>query len=399
MGEIAETLRERDKRQLDSLQEVRNAEYLRHASRMSGRNPVALALECIKLLRGPGRITLPEYVQFGLYDPELGDLERRRFISESIVDSIVDSCNDSRWWATVWDRWLCARILAGSGIPMPQTLAVIDRGPRTYPGTHTIRTPSELREFVRGRIGKGGSIFGKENWSVRGLGIFLIREADGERVHLEGEGWFTYEDFMEKLVGPLAYLLQAVERNHPFFEPYATHLATVRVCVLVTRDGPKIPFTVLKIPGRGNVTDHFWRAGNLACEIEPATGVILRARTPCRFGTMDHTDHPETGVRIVGERVPCWDDVLALARTCSRIFAAIRYQAMDIAVTPQGPLLIENNALGSVALLQLATGRGFLIDDVIEFLDECGHVIRGRVHGRRRQPVVNRGGDSGQSPA
>ena len=390
VAEIAETLWERDRRAVDAAGEIRSADYLREAGRQSGRNPISLAMEYIKLARGPGRITLPEYVQFGLYDPALSDSDRRRFVSESIVESIVRSCSDTRWWATVWDRWLIDRILAGIGVLMPQTLAVIDRGPRAYPGTRVIRTSSELSEFVCAHLDAGGSIFGKELWSQRGFGTFLIREADSDRVRLEGEGWFGYERFVETLVGPLAYQLQPVERNHPFLERYTTSLATVRICVLLTRAGPRIPFTVLKVPGMANVTDHFWRKGNLACEVDPGTGVIVRARSYHPFGTMEHTDHPETGARIVGETLPFWDDALALARSCSRVFAPIRYQAMDVAITPSGPMLIEINVHGSISFLQLSTGRGFLSDDVSEFLAECGHVFDRRRRWRRSRGAPGR---------
>ena len=38
---------------------------------------------------------------------------------------------------------------------MPQTLAVIDRTNRSYPGTRTIGTPAELREFALAHVGTG----------------------------------------------------------------------------------------------------------------------------------------------------------------------------------------------------------------------------------------------------
>ncbi|MEK9755293.1 MAG: hypothetical protein VW338_19050 [Rhodospirillaceae bacterium] len=39
---------------------------------------------------------------------------------------------------------------------------------------------------------------------------------------------------------------------------------------------------------------------------------------------------------------------------------------MDIAVTPEGPVLVEINSGGSFELIQLASGPGLLTDDVIE---------------------------------
>ena len=255
---------------------------------------------------------------------------------------------------------------------MPQTLAVIDRTDRTYPGTRTVRTPSEFRDVALTHIRDGASVFGKENRGVSGFGTFLIQDAERDRLHLEGEGWFSYEQCLDKLIGDTAYILQPFEHNHAFINRYTNHLATVRICLLLTREGPKFPFAVLKLPGEGRNSDHFWRKGNLACDVDPQTGVVLRARTKDPLGTTDYTDHPETDTRLVDETLPLWDDVLDLAHACSLIFTPVRYQSMDVAITPAGPMLIEINTGGGFDLPQLASGRGFLTDEVQEFFSECG---------------------------
>ena len=53
MTETRETLRVRDERAYERLKKT-TAEYLRHASLESGRRPLALVSEYLKLLRGPG---------------------------------------------------------------------------------------------------------------------------------------------------------------------------------------------------------------------------------------------------------------------------------------------------------------------------------------------------------
>ena len=376
LNNATESLLKRDQRKC--AYRISKSDYLRHASKRSGRKPLALALECVRLTGGPVRMTLPEYVQFGLDDPALSDAERRRFLTETLHWPIVHRCCDMTWIATTEDTWLCARFLEHSGIAMPRTLAVIDRAIRTYPGTRTIRTAAELRDFLCANVRDDSPVFGKENRGMMGFGVFLVLEADRERLRLEGEGWFTYEDFLDELVGDTAYILQPVERNHPFFERYTNHLATVRVCMFHTREGPKILFTVLKIPGMSNISDHFWRKGNLACDVDPSTGVIRRARSKDPLGTTDYVDHPETGARLVGETVPRWADVLNLALKCSENFVPIRYQSMDVAITPDGPLLVEINVGGAFNLPQLASGRGFLTDEVMEFFEDCGVRLRRR---------------------
>lgn len=346
--------------------------YLRHAAKRSGRSSFELSREYIRLHRGRGKLTLPEYVQFGVYESTRYNREdQARFITNTLHWPITRLCCDMTWQSTTEDKWLCSHVLSRSSIRVPQTLAVIDKTDRAYPGTLKISTAEDLRNFSLSSDSM--PFFGKENRGICSFGAFLALEADQDRIHLKGEGWLDYETVINQFVGATPYLLQALEHNHAFFDPYTNSLATVRVCVLVTDDGIKVPFVVLKLPSSENLADSFWRPGNLACNLDPRTGKILTVRSKDYLGTTDHTEHPETGQTLLGDSVPLWDRVLELVHNCAPIFQPLRYQSMDVAVANGGPVLIEINTGGGFDLPQLASGQGFLNDDVCEFFRFCGY--------------------------
>ena len=331
-----------------------------------------LAREFLRLQRGAGKLTLPEYVQYGVYDTTRHSAQAQsRFITNALHWPITHVCCDMTWQATTEDKWLCSHILAQSYIAVPETLAVIDRTDRIYPGTRKLMTPAQVRDFMTSPDKL--PLFGKENRGICSFGAFLAVEADNGGVVLKGSGRLGYDAFMDKLIGDAPYLLQRVVRNHGFFDCYTGCLATVRVCVLITGDGVKIPFAVLKLPSRSNIADNFWRPGNLACNLDVRTGRVLTMRSKDSLGTTDHTVHPETGALLLGEILPMWDRVVDLARCCAPIFRPVRYQSMDIAITPDGPVLIEVNTGGGFDLPQLASGEGFMTDDVREFFRACGY--------------------------
>jgi hypothetical protein len=347
-------------------------DYLRHAQANSGRRPMELVREFLRLRRGRGRLTLPEYVQYGVYDTSRYDAEEQgRFLTNTLHWPITRLCCDMTWQATTEDKWLCSHILARSGVRVPETLAVIDRTERIYPGTHTIATVGQLRDFVTAP----GAIpfFGKENRGICSFGAFLVEHADVQALHLKGQGPIAYDAFFERFVGETPYLLQRLESNHGFFDRYTGDLATVRVCILLDREGIRIPFAVLKLPARGAIADSFWRPGNLACDLDVETGAVRAMRSKDKLGTTDHAVHPETGAPLLGAVLPMWDRVLDLVRRCSPIFQPVRYQSMDIAITADGPVLIEINTGGGFDLPQLASGRGFLTDEVRDFFRACGY--------------------------
>lgn len=347
-------------------------DYLRHAHERSGRHPLELAREFLRLNRGPGKLSFPEYVRYGVYDTSRHDRESQsHFVTDTLVWPITHACCDMTWQAATEDKWLCSRILAGTGVPTPETLAVIDRTEREYAGTTTIRNVRQLREFMRS--GDALPLFGKANRGLASFGAFLAERADEHGVRVRGEGWLPYETLMDRFIGETPYLLQRLETNHPFFGSFTSALASVRIYVMVSAARVTIPAAVLKIPSATNVADNFWRPGNLACDLRPGSGRISTLRSRSALGTTDHDRHPETGAVLVGKHVPMWDRVVALAERCAPIFAPIRYQSMDIAVTGDGPVLVEINTGGAFELPQLASGEGFLKDEVREFFRRHGY--------------------------
>ncbi len=348
-------------------------DYLRHAQKKSGRRPMELAWDLIRLSRSRGKLTLQEYVEYGVFDTNrYSPEEQSQFLTNTLHWPITRICCDMTWQATTEDKWLCSHILARSGVGVPETLAVIDKTERSYPGTHKISTAGQFRDFVTSQ--DIVPFFGKENRGICSFGAFVVQEPDENAVRLKGQSPLPYDTFMEQFVGETPYLIQRLETNHGFFDRYTESLATVRVCILLDKAGIKIPFAVLKLPSRQNVADSFWRPGNLACNLDTQSGKILGVRSKDTFGTTEHAVHPETGEPLLGEVVPMWDRVLNMAHRCAPIFHPVRYQSMDIAITQAGPVLIEINTGGGFDLPQLTSGKGFLTDEVREFFRACGYL-------------------------
>lgn len=81
------------------------------------------------------------------------------------------------------------------------------------------------------------------------------------------------------------------------------------------------------------------------------------ARMP-RFPESDRLAvHPESKAVIFGQRIPFWDETVTLANNVMwRVSDEITYAGLDVAVTENGPVLIEINAWPGVHLLQMHGG-------------------------------------------
>ncbi len=351
--------------------QVSVADGLAFAAKQSGRGVIDVSREYMRLNKGQGKISMTEYCTYRLFDSKrLSADDKTRFISDSLHWEIVGDCSDSAWFAAAEDKWLSSVILGKAGLKKPETHAVIDAGIRNYGCDLKISTPEELKTFLTGHAEL--PVFLKPVRSLASFGVYVITDADQNKLRIHSGDEYEYGDFFANALGAHAYLIQKVIDNHDFIKKYTPNTATVRLQNLVNERDVITPFAVLKIPSSDSIADNYWRKGNLLCNIDVETGEIVSAMSGDVFHLEHHTHHPETGAPLIGERIPHWEDVREISRQCVKLFSPIRYQSLDVAITPSGPLIVENNYGGSMQLLQLASGQGFLTDEVKAFFAANG---------------------------
>ena len=97
----------------------------------------------------------------------------------------------------------------------------------------------------------------------------------------------------------------------------------------------------LKCGGKGAATDNF-HTGGIAYPLELASG---RVSGPGRSNTdlCDYTRHPASGAYLPGFQIPFWPELTACVHRAMDRVPGMGYVGWDIAVTPDGPELIEGN--------------------------------------------------------
>jgi hypothetical protein len=347
-------------------------ESVRWAIKRFDKSPFTLAGEIFELYRGPGRLQPHEYFSFQLYDDKKYPREeKRRFLSELLHWKIAYVVSDPKWEALIEDKWVAYSFLHGEGFPVPTTSAVIDKTIRSFGKQRKIASPAELRNFLSESATY--PIFAKSNLGLGSFGAFMIAGIDGDRILLENAESMSFDDLFANVIGERTFLLQTRVQNDPAIRRFTNALATVRTVNLVKADEIVTPFTLLKIPAAKNIADNYWRPGNLLCNIDPASGVIKRVVRGKGINHEELTHHPETGTPLVGTSLPHWRELRELNAACARLLAPIRYHSLDIAITENGPLVIEINFGGGFDLPQFATGKGILTDEIRGFFESCGY--------------------------
>jgi hypothetical protein len=99
-------------------------------------------------------------------------------------------------------------------------------------------------------------------------------------------------------------------------------------------------------------------AGNLAAAVDIKTGTVIGSGVYSDITKQEQANHPVTGKRITGFVVPFWDDVINLAVRAALQTPENKSVGWDIAVTADGPELVEGNHNWCKLLWQLPVKKG-----------------------------------------
>lgn len=116
-----------------------------------------------------------------------------------------------------------------------------------------------------------------------------------------------------------------------------------------------IPYWPQLHPARGGST------GNLLAAVDENSGrisAVYRAAPGRRFLLSTITHHPTTGARLTGQRLPMWQDALDLALRAAGEVPECPLAGADVALTEDGPRILEINAAWDGSYAELTKGVG-----------------------------------------
>lgn len=361
---------ELDKQEYLAARDSNLTELLAYAAKTSGRSVLQVQRDFGQMAKSHSRLNMIEYVRNGLFRKDnFTEDERAAYISNDLHWDLTHKCNDQAWSGTAEDKVLATLLLTAGDVPVPAIEAVLDSSPRIYPNLKKISTAADMRDLVLANRDSG--LFGKILDGMVSFGVFRVEQADETHLTCSGHDTMTYEAFMSDFVGSNAYVVQKTLTNHSDLAPYASALATVRMINMVRDDEVFCPQAIIKLPQGNNIADAFWRPGNLACAIDVASGAILTVAERTGAEVTFHEDHPENA-GLMGMKLPYWDDLIKINARAAQIFAPIRYQSTDIAITQDGPVVVELNYGGGFDLPQYASGKGMLTPGVRAFFESHG---------------------------
>ena len=263
-----------------------------------------------------------DYVMFGFYN--MNGRQRDTYLTRMRNKKVLELMNDPAYSDEFDDK-----------LRFNQRFAAF-LGRRTLNGETA--TVEELAEFLDGQE----AIFAKINRGDCGRGVekLYVRDFDGPAAML---------DYLRQ--NKLVVLEQVLPQHPDMARLHPSSVNCLRIVTDVVHDTVHIAYVVVKMGRGGGVCDNSGQGGIL-CRVDMDTGKICSVATDDYFHIF--STHPDTGVVLEGYQIPLFQEALELARQAARVVPQIRHVGWDMAITPNGPAIIEGNDFPGTDLCQLA---------------------------------------------
>lgn len=354
--------------------EIDFAACLKLANEKFGKSYFAAVKEIYGLSKGVGNLEPHEYLYYQLYNDERFSWEdKTAFFGKQASQELDINFLKNAWTHITADKLVVSGLLAGYGLPVPNTFAVYHRF-RECGDARALHDAEAVAAFLRD--GATYPFFSKPASSTNSLAVASVESYDpaSDSLRLADGRQVGVEAFVEAIAGCVngGYCFQERLTLHPkLAELCGGRMSSFRVFLLQDSDGPEILRASWKISVGDNPADNFWREGNLLAAVDPETGRVTRVVRGAGPDLVEVETHPDSGARLQDAELPLWAEVRDCCLRGAKALPNCHVQGWDVAITDRGPVLIELEGDGGhPQMVQLAQGQGLYQGRFKEFYDK-----------------------------
>ncbi len=188
---------------------------------------------------------------------------------------------------------------------------------------------------------------------------FMVKPRDG----LGGKG--VYKEY-RKNIKDVNEFYDYLKNNNLFIEEYVKQnkeinklckesVNTIRIMTFAYNGKNEIVYAAMRIGNGINNVDNFHQGG-MGCKIDLDKGILIG---DAYDKDLNHFKvHPKSKVKFDGFKIPYWEEAKKLVLDASKVNNNIHMVGWDVAITDDGPTLIEGNRRPGFDLIQVLSKRG-----------------------------------------
>ena len=257
------------------------------------------------------KIKTDEYAEYGIY--RVNHWGRKNFIPSLLGNKLFSECNDPAYIQFVKNKVLFNKRYAG------------------FIGREWCFVPDCNDEEIIAFMKKYQTIIVKPRDKGRGDGIFKVS--------------------FEEISDMDSFITEAKESKYLFEQIIVQHdtlnrinpnsVNTMRINTFITKTGEvRFLSAALRSSSGDGIVDNYY-AGGVITAIDLETGILL---SNSKSNTTDLLlRHPYSDVVLPGIELPYWSETLAFVKEAAMVTPQLRIIGWDIAITPNGPIIVEAN--------------------------------------------------------
>jgi len=245
------------------------------------------------------------------------------------------------------DKWVFALLMNEFGIPTPKTIGLIKNKRFTRPGELS-QPLSEIKKKDMDVMVKPIEVNGGE-------GIFHLKVKDG--VMTVGGKTITVEQLGNKVGNGIFIVQSFIDNQHEGMKKlFPGAVNTLRITLVQNGKGDSELLGVMCMMGAHGAECSNWHFGGVCANVK-SDGTVDKYG----YSMSDKrvTKHPDSGVVFEGYKIPYYDEAVALAKRCMKSFYGLKSVGWDIAITTNGPIVIEGNDDWGLAAHQMVENKGW----------------------------------------
>lgn len=248
--------------------------------------------------------------------------------------------------------------------------------PSAYKKRYTIK-PDFLRDFAaytkRDFFVPDGENYAEYLAFLEKHPVFMSKPYDGlagkEVEKISADGIKDKEAFYSSAVENRYFFEELVIQHPEMNKLCAASVNTMRIMTFNDHGASRIIWMGLRVGNGVNAIDNFHAKG-MGVNIDIETGKLYGEAIDKDLN--HYTEHPKTHVKFEGFQIPCFNEAKELVLKAALESDKILVVGWDVAISENGPVIIEGNRRPGFDLVQVLSDRGRIdiVNDVLQSLDK-----------------------------
>lgn len=322
----------------------------------TGKKPLKqVYVECKKLYNYWDGCWPDTYFRFGMFVEGYGDEEKMcSFVPQDAYYRYSKQTTDElKYNLLIDDKILCHDMLSFYGFPVPERFFVFRNN--EFRSKDRILSDAEVDEILSTVDDK--RIFVKKFTGGAASGISILQRNENQAGNQVGfydkSGMFFTAATIREKYSKQSIIFEKQIKQHPVLSCFNPE--TVNTIRVLTYENKVIAATI-RFGRKGSFVDNTAKGG-IAVALDIETGEL--GSWGMREYEIEHYyEHPDTHLKFKGVKIDLWPQVKSLVETVSQFMPYYRSVGFDIALTLNGPIVVEINTGAGVYLSQMGYEYG-----------------------------------------